>query len=173
MLLDNAIDDHNKRTRRTTYLHLATTKRRDDETSNNGSDKSLCRTYTRRNTKSNRQRDCYNTYNHTRYGILEKLLLIIGADGREEFWTKHVLERKKSFHTLYINQLTNLTHLLMMIGLPTQNGHGSIELFYKKQPYHLVREGHFAQRYLAISTLIYCVGKTIWTSNYKHDIPTR
>ena len=60
----------------------------------------------------------------------------------------------------------------MMIGLPTQNGHCSIELFNEKQPYHLMRESHFAQRDLTIRTLINRLLKTIWATYHKHHIST-
>ena len=47
ILLDDAIDDHDERTRRSTDLHLRSAEKRDQETRDNRSEQTLCRTHAR------------------------------------------------------------------------------------------------------------------------------
>ncbi len=55
ILLDDAVDNNNKGTCRTTNLNFGTTKERYDKTSHNSGDNTLLGRYTRSNTKGNSQ----------------------------------------------------------------------------------------------------------------------
>ena len=61
MLLDDTIDNDDEGAGRTTNLHLATTKSRDDEAGNDSRDESFGRTYARCDTKSDSQRNSDDT----------------------------------------------------------------------------------------------------------------
>ena len=67
----------------------------------------------------------------------------------------------------------NLFLLLVVVWFATEDGHGAVDLLYKKEAHHLMRESHLTERDLSIGTLIDRLGKAIRSSNHKDHIPTR
>ena len=77
VLLDDAVDDDDERTRRTAYLHLAAAEDRDQQTGDDRRHQAFRRTYTRRYTESDGEGDRYNTYDDTCQRILTELRTVI------------------------------------------------------------------------------------------------
>ena len=92
MLLDNAVDNHDKRTRRAPYLHLAAAECRDDETRDNRRYQALRRTHARRDTEGDCQRDSHNTDNDSCHCVLQETLLVVAFHARKQLRSKHFLK---------------------------------------------------------------------------------
>src|SRR5690606_41983681 len=73
MILNNRINNNDKRTRRSSDLNPTSTQNRNNQSSNYRSDNSFLRRYSRGNCKSNRQRQCNNSYYQSRHQILLNL----------------------------------------------------------------------------------------------------
>ena len=56
-----------------------------------------------------------------------------------------------------------------MIGFAAQDGHGTVKLFDKEQPHHLMAECHTGERNLFARTVVDSLGETIWAANDKHQ----
>ena len=56
-----------------------------------------------------------------------------------------------------------------MIGFMPQNGECPVELFDKDEPYQFVREGHLAERYFLVGTVIHFLGKAVRAAHDKHQ----
>ena len=49
-----------------------------------------------------------------------------------------------------------------------QDGERPVELFDKDEPHQFVGEGHLAERYLLVGTVIHLLGKAVRTAHDKH-----
>ncbi len=98
VLLNDTVDDDNECARRSANLHFAPAESRDDKARNDGGNKPLGRSYTRRDTERNRQRNSHHAHDDTGNRILQKTLHGVAAHSRKEFGTEHVLEREKVLH---------------------------------------------------------------------------
>ena len=58
-----------------------------------------------------------------------------------------------------------LAELLVMVRFSTHDGHGSVELFYEDEPYHLMGKCHFGERKLFVGSSVDIGGKSIGTAN--------
>ena len=59
--------------------------------------------------------------------------------------------------------------LFVMIGFAAQDGYGTVKLFDKEQPHHLMAECHTGERNLFARTVVDSLRETIWTANDKHQ----
>ena len=55
----------------------------------------------------------------------------------------------------------------MVVGFAAKNGHGAVELLDEQQTDHLVAEGHLAEAYLCVSTLIDRFAEPVRTADNK------
>ena len=59
--------------------------------------------------------------------------------------------------------------LFVMIGFTTQDGHGTVKLFDKEQPHHLMTERHTGERKLFARTVVDCLREAVRTAHDKHQ----
>ena len=88
VLLDNAVDNDDKGTRRTTNLHFRTSEERNHESCNDGCDDTLLRAHTTGNTEGNSQRKCHDAHNDAGHEVGHEGLAVVIPYGRKEFWFK-------------------------------------------------------------------------------------
>ena len=88
VLLDDAVDDDDKRTGRSAYLHLAATEYRDDETGHDGCDDTLFGSHSRCDTEGDGQRQGHDTHNDSRHHIGGEILLVVVPQGVEDLGSK-------------------------------------------------------------------------------------
>ena len=77
IFLDNAIDDNDECSRRTTNLHFASTEDGDDETCYNGGDDTLFRGHARSDTECDGQRQGYDTNDDTCHEVRHECFLVV------------------------------------------------------------------------------------------------
>ena len=73
ILLDNPVNNHDKRTRRPAYLHLAPAQKRDEETRHNGRNDTLLRTHARGDAKGDGQGQRHNPHDDPRHQVRHKV----------------------------------------------------------------------------------------------------
>ena len=77
MLLYDSVNDDYEGSCRTTYLHPASSKQRDDESSDDSGDEAFSGPHARGNTKGYRQWQRHNSNNNSGHSVSRKLLLAI------------------------------------------------------------------------------------------------
>ena len=95
MLLDYAVNYHDESACRTANLHLATAKKRDDESRDDSRHEAFRRTDARSDTKGDSQRQRHNTHNKSCHCICRKLRFIVVLQAAKEF------RRKNHFQYFY------------------------------------------------------------------------
>lgn len=63
-----------------------------------------------------------------------------------------------------------MSGLVVVVGLVVDDGECAVNLFGYKQAYHLVRKGHAAHGYFAVSAVIYRIGKSVGAADDEPDV---
>ena len=85
VLLYNAVDNDDKRTGRSAYLHFRTSQHRHYQSSNDGSNDTLLRCYTRCDTECDGQWQRHDTNYDTGQQVGGKLLFVVVPKSRQKF----------------------------------------------------------------------------------------
>ena len=87
-ILDDAVDNHDKSARGPAYLHVAATQQGDDETADDSRYQTFFRTYARRDTESDGERQGHDAHDNTRHQVSHESFLGIVFQRRQELGLK-------------------------------------------------------------------------------------